>query len=85
MKTTELTNGQRVRLDNGWEADLLAAPGNRTIVLAMVHGIFAEAGSVYTAQITAVKGGDGNWQSVTPTATQRKALDANNALFGGAW
>ena len=50
MKTNELKKGDRVRLRNGWEAEMAdSLRGNRR--LATVFGHYTETGSIYAHDI----------------------------------
>lgn len=62
MKTSELKKGTRVQLRNGWEADTLGS-ARGTGCLCQVHGLYDEAGSVYTHDIVAYKDDQGNWRN----------------------
>lgn len=54
MKTNELKKGMRIRLRNGWEADLADNMNGQTR-MAKVYGFETEIGSVYSHDIVAVR------------------------------
>lgn len=65
MKTSELWDaknkkGYRVMQRNGWECDVLGSARGTTTV-CRVYGFETECGSIYTHDIAAYKGSDGNW------------------------
>ena len=76
MKTNDLKKGARVRLANGWEADIADnAKGN--IRMAKVYGFETEIGSVYSHDITHFKapsqlGGESLWYPIEHTPAQIK-------------
>jgi hypothetical protein len=79
MLTRELTKGQRVRLRNGWEAEMVTVRGNTPT--AKVYGDYTETGSVYAHDIVAAKAGD-VWVPVQHTKDQLKlAVAARNFGF----
>lgn len=69
----EVKKGDRVRLANGWEADMMQ-PGNRTTPLAKVYGFVTEMGSVYGHDIAFVKRGE-EWLPVEHTKAQLKCKE----------
>lgn len=73
MKTNELKKGQRVKLRNGWEADIADNMRGNTR-LAKVYGHYTETGSVYAHDIMLYKSDD-EWKSVEHTAAQHKHMD----------
>jgi hypothetical protein len=74
MKTNEMKKGTRVKLRNGWEAELM--DNNRGMSrLAKVYGDYTEIGSVYTHNIVAFKQGD-EWSSdIQLTKRQKELMD----------
>jgi hypothetical protein len=70
MKTNDLKRGSRIKLANGWEADIADNMKGNTR-LATVFGEFTETGSVYAHDITHVKIAD-DWHPVEHTPTQTK-------------
>jgi hypothetical protein len=70
MKTNDLKKGARVKLRNGWEADIADNMKGNTR-LAMVYGYAHEMGSVYSHDIVAVKVGEG-WEAIEHTPAQIK-------------
>lgn len=71
MKTNEIKKGTRVLLRNGWQGTMWDnARGNTRMV--EVEGFFTEIGSVYSHDIMAAKGPDGNWIPVEHTPAQLK-------------
>ena len=69
MKTNDLKKGNRVRLANGWEAEIADnLKGN--IRLCTVFGFCTEMGSVYSHDIVAAKDEHGNWQWIEHTPAQ---------------
>ena len=70
IKTNEIKKGERIRLRNGWEADMADnAKGNTR--MAKVYGYETEIGSVYSHDIMYVQRG-GTWQPVEHTPAQAK-------------
>ena len=68
IKTNEIKKGERIRLRNGWEADMADnAKGNTRI--AKVYGYETEIGSVYSHDIVKVNRA-GTWQPVEHTTAQ---------------
>lgn len=73
MKTNDLKKGTRVKLRNGWEADIFDnAKGNTR--MAKVYGFETEIGSVYSHDIVAAQSPiDGkSWMTVEHTPAQIK-------------
>lgn len=70
MKTNDLKKGVRVRLANGWEADV-ADNARGDIRMCKVYGLYTEIGSVYSHDIVAALI-DGNWVTVEHTPKQVK-------------
>jgi hypothetical protein len=82
MLTNELKKGTRIKLRNGWEADLWDNKKGNTRV-ANVYGFCTEAGSVYSHDIVAYKDKDGNWKNdIEYTESQLKCKKMNESLFG---
>lgn len=82
MKTNELKKGVRVKLRNGWEADIADnAKGNTR--MAKVYGFETEIGSVYSHDIVLAQSPiDGkSWVKVEHTPAQIK-LKASLAAVG---
>lgn len=73
VKTNEIKKGHRVLLSNGWYATMLDNLRGQTR-LAMVEGMYTEAGSVYAHDIVAVQDKDNAdlWHLVQHTASQKK-------------
>lgn len=70
MKTNEIKKGMRIKLANGWEADMADnARGNTR--MAKVYGLYTEIGSVYSHDIAYVKVGT-DWVRVEHTPAQVK-------------
>jgi hypothetical protein len=83
MKTNDLKKGARIKLRNGWEADLWDNCKGNTRV-ANVFGDFTEAGSVYSHDIIAYKDADGNWKrDIEYTPSQMQCKKMNDEMFGG--
>jgi len=81
MKTNDLKKGARIKLANGWEADM-ADNLKGTTRMAKVYGDYTETGSVYAHDIVAYKDADGNWQSdIEHTKNQLDCKKMNKALF----
>jgi hypothetical protein len=78
MLTRELSKGQRVRLRNGWEAEMVTVRGNTPT--AKVYGDYTETGSVYAHDIVAAQVG-AVWTPVQHTKDQLK-LAATVAAWG---
>ena len=73
MKTNDLKRGSRVKLLNGWEAEIADnMKGNSR--LATVYGEFTETGSVYAHDIVQVQIAD-QWFPVEHTPAQIKLRD----------
>lgn len=70
MKTNDLKKGARVRLRNGWEADIADNMKGNTR-MAKVYGFETEIGSVYSHDIAAVKVGEA-WEPIEHTPAQVK-------------
>ena len=79
MLTNEIKKGMRIRLANGWEADMMDNLKGNTR-MAKVYGIYTEIGSVYSHDIVAVKVGD-EWVSVEHNEKQKR-LKKSVASFG---
>lgn len=81
MKTNELKKGTRIKLANGWEADIMDNMKGNTR-LARVFGFADECGSVYAHDIVAYKL-DNVWHTdieYTPSQLKCKAM-ANKLGF----
>lgn len=84
MKTNDLKKGMRVKLRNGWEAEIADnAKGDRR--MAKVYGFHTDLGSVYSHDIVYVQGEDTQrrqvWLPIEHTPKQLK-LKATVAAFG---
>ena len=80
MKTNDLKKGIRVKLRNGWEADIADnARGN--IRMAKVYGTYTDIGSVYAHDIVAFYSVLGVWEPIEHTPAQIK-LSKQVAVFG---
>lgn len=88
MKTNELKKGQRVKLRNGWEADI-ADNMRGTTRMAKVYGYHTEMGSVYAHDIKYYQhtepylsedGPDYQWLPVEHTKAQLKLRETINKL-----
>ena len=78
-KTNDIKKGTRLKLRNGWEADMYDnVKGN--IRMAKVYGIYTEIGSVYSHDIVAYKDENGEWQDVEHTQAQHKCKKMNDAM-----
>jgi hypothetical protein len=73
MKTNDIKRGSRVKLRNGWEADIADNMKGNTR-LATVYGEFTETGSVYSHDITHIKLAD-TWHPVEHTPQQTKLME----------
>ena len=73
MKTNDLKRGSRVKLLNGWEAEIADNMKGNTR-LATVYGEFTETGSVYSHDIVQVQITD-QWFPVEHTPAQIKLRD----------
>lgn len=85
MKTNELKKGQRVKLRNGWLADIADnMRGNRR--MAKVYGHFTETGSVYAHDIMQYESRSGDfvtWNDVEHTKPQLKLKQQVEEFMGG--
>lgn len=70
MKTNDLKKGVRVKLRNGWEADIADNMRGNTR-MAKVYGFETEIGSVYAHDIVLWLDGD-QWKRVEHTPAQVK-------------
>lgn len=71
MKTNDIKKGTRIQLRNGWQGTMKDnAKGNTR--MAEVEGFVTEIGSVYSHDIVAAQGPDGNWIPVEHTPAQIK-------------
>lgn len=80
LTTQDITKGHRVRLRNGWQADVLDNQRKANTRLCRVYGICEDMGSVYSTDIEAVLI-DGEWKPITLTAKQVKQ-QTERAKFG---
>ena len=80
MLTKELVKGQRVRLRNGWDAELTRKPG-ATTAEAKVFGHYTEIGSVYCHDIMVVWN-DGVGYAIEHTPAQLRCRQAHEFAFG---
>lgn len=80
MKTNELKKGQRVKLRNGWEADMADNTKGNTRY-AKVYGCETEIGSVYSHDIAFYRSPAGVWEPVEHTPAQI-ALKKKVEAFG---
>ncbi len=80
-KTNDLKKGARVKLANGWEADLYDnKKGN--IRNAKVYGTYTEIGSIYSHDIVAYAVGH-EWKTdIEYTKSQLQCKAMNDQLFG---
>lgn len=76
----DVRKGARIRLKNGWEADVLDNQTTQQTRVCRVYGFETEAGSVYSTDIAQVLV-NGVWEKVDPTASQLKAA-ANRRAWG---
>ena len=79
MKTNEIKKGARIKLRNGWEADMADNMKGNTR-MAKVYGFETEIGSVYAHDIVAVKVAN-EWVTVEHTPAQIK-LRGSVGVFG---
>ena len=80
MKTNDLKKGTRVKLANGWEAEIWDNKKGNTRV-CNVFGDFTEAGSVYAHDIVGYKDVNGNWNyDMEYTESQLKCKKAVRAM-----
>ena len=87
MKTNELKKGQRIKLRNGWEAEIADNMRGNTR-MAKVFGHFTETGSVYSHDIVSYleKGDDlvpPRWSDVEHTKPQLKLMQQVEQFYGG--
>ena len=88
MKTNELKKGDRVRLRNGWEAEIMDnLKGTRR--LAKVFGFETEIGSIYAHDIVEVRVVDKEtmkwaeiWAPIEHTDAQKKLRQDVYTYFG---
>ena len=83
MKTNDIKKGTRVKLRNGWEADMADNMRGNTRV-CKVYGDFTETGSVYSHDIMKVKV-DGEWVEVEHTKKQLECRKINQQYGFGHW
>ena len=81
MLTKELVKGQRIRLRNGWEAELTRKPG-ATIAEAKVFGHYTEIGSIYCHDIAYAFDAAGGSYLVEHTPAQVRCRQAHEFAFG---
>lgn len=83
MKTNELKKGTRIKLRNGWEADIMDNQRGNTRI-CRVFGDFDECGSVYAHDIVGYRDSAGGWHDdIEYTDSQLKCRKAVKGLFGG--
>ena len=70
MLTNDIKKGTRIRLRNGWEAEM-ADNKKGNIRLAKVFGLYTELGSEYVWNIVQAEI-DGEWVDVELTSKQKK-------------
>ena len=70
MLTNDIKKGTRIRLRNGWEAEM-ADNKKGNIRLAKVFGLYTELGSEYVWNIVQVQVGE-EWVDVELTSKQMK-------------
>lgn len=70
MLANDIKKGAKLRLKNGWKADM-ADNGKGNIRMCKVYGLYTEIGSVYTHDIAAVEV-NGVWEPVTLSPAQAK-------------
>lgn len=75
----DVKKGTRVRLRNGWEADVADNKVTSATRVCTVYGIYTEMGSVYTTDIVQARV-NGQWETVEHTATQLKQAAARKAF-----
>lgn len=68
IRAEQLKKGMRVRLQNGWEADVTKKCDGNTLV-ATVFGDSTETGSIYVQDVAAAMI-DGKWVNVEMTEEQ---------------
>jgi hypothetical protein len=71
MFTNELKKGDKVRLNNGWDAKIEDNQRGNTR-LATVYGLFTEMGSVYSHDIVFKYNADGSTTKIEYTPAQEK-------------
>lgn len=83
----EVKKGDRVRLANGWEADVMDNTVNQQTRVCRVYGFETEMGSVYSTDIAYVRRAVFNdteryqaWMTVEHTPSQIKAKAARSAM-----
>lgn len=74
----DVKKGARVRLKNGWEADVMDNCTRMQTRVCNVYGFCTEIGSVYSSDIAQVKV-NGKWEKVDLTASQIKAAATRSA------
>ncbi len=82
MKTNELKKGTRIKLRNGWEAELADNKRGNTR-LATVYGYYTEMGSVYSHDIVGYKVGDEWKHDIELTKSQEKVMKLNQSMGFG--
>jgi hypothetical protein len=80
VNPNEIKKGERVRMNNGWEGTMKDGRKGPTRDVE-VEGIVTETGSVYVADIVAVKR-DGEWVDVVSNEKQKRPRDIMNQIFG---
>lgn len=71
MVTNEIKKGTRIRLRNGWEAEMADNLKGNTR-MAKVFGYYTEIGSVYAHDIVLVQVASDTWEKVSHTPAQVK-------------
>jgi hypothetical protein len=79
MFVRDLDKGTRLKLRNGWEAELVSDKRTNTPV-CRVFGDYTEIGSVYAHDVIAAQVG-GQWVKVDHTPTQRELQQQVAAFF----
>ena len=80
MKTNDLKKGTRVKLANGWEAEIWDNKKGNTRV-CNVFGFFTEAGSIYAHDIVAYQDSLDNWHyDIEYTDAQLKCKKAVRSM-----
>jgi len=78
-KTNDLKKGTRIKLKNGWEAELMDNMRGNTRY-ATVFGVVTEVGSIYAHNIKSYLNSKGEWEPVELTKPQKK-LEASISYF----
>lgn len=80
IKSTEITKGTRVLLNNGWEATIADNAKKKNTRFATVYGFFTEMGSIYTHDIKYAKIGN-DWVKVTHSKKQTDLQKMIDRIF----